>query len=806
MAKKGADKTESRKATVEYSSREVAPPALLVQQLLQAHYIFCLHHGPLLSELHLRLGRQKFCSTLERFWTRFARTWDVLLHGNPASDVFSGFKLASGGELGFGVGEEDWGSGERDVLEDLVRRTDGLEDLLVARFGEPDTSQESGKSLTLEPEGLPWIGGGHQPLASDGIVFGGLGSISRSSLRSISLWMRQIYTYGDYGYGVKDNPHRERRRRRRRDVPEPGPESRTIHKPVDADSEKLRQRVQTKEAVNQSEESRGPIDLTGTWLPDDQRPTIHDRTASQDHAMREARQTPPIPPSHPGIPPPIVAAAEQALDRATIGVGQDTHGSHKTDGDESGTTMGIPDQYMKYLTLGLSTLGKSNTSKPTSETTRPSSSGSTKRIKKDHGAPASEGNSAGESNDEAPMMTQMDPMPDEEPVAARIAAQRRLENKGHFIIGFKGDIDAPEDDLMEGSDASFGFELGGTRTILRTLQVAMTPVEDSVPLRTSTSAAQGLARNVSDYSTSSTKSRTSPRRVRVVIYARRPFMYCFLFKDRTESLQYARFYRELHWSLTSIHKPLLSSTSVSQVAQRIEDSHEGTFSDAASIHSSSSGRHNNLPSRGSGISSNIFDLIYDPRTLTLHTSIPNIPEPGSLAAEGLLTGRNVTSNSQGWNRLDALNVHSQILNSMASVRGRWGEIERTSKTSRGWWVVWMRIPPSVPAVHVESNNDNNNGNDDTPGPPQTTRVQQTGDAEQDTYRTAFLVRKSSDAGATSKASTGSRMASGMFQSLGFARAEDRTGGAGAGWGPGALAGGIGFDARQYVEGLLSLNR
>ena len=44
-------------------------------------------------------------------------------------------------------------------------------------------------------------------------------------------------------------------------------------------------------------------------------------------------------------------------------------------------------------------------------------------------------------------------------------------------------------------------------------------------------------------------------------------------------------------------------------------------------------------------------------------------------------------------------------------------------------------------------------------------------------------------------------------SLGMAgREEDTTSGENDQWGPGALGGGIGIDARKYVEGLLSLNR
>ncbi|EED12781.1 hypothetical protein TSTA_052990 [Talaromyces stipitatus ATCC 10500] len=89
--------------SVEYSSREIYPPRSLIQQLRRAHAIFLLHHGDSLSTLYQRIGRDSFCKLLGRFWNRFVRHWLVLLHGNPAVDLFNGVKLAVGGELGIGI-------------------------------------------------------------------------------------------------------------------------------------------------------------------------------------------------------------------------------------------------------------------------------------------------------------------------------------------------------------------------------------------------------------------------------------------------------------------------------------------------------------------------------------------------------------------------------------------------------------------------------------------------------------------------------------------------------------------------------
>ena len=116
----------------------------------------------------------------------------------------------------------------------------------------------------------------------------------------------------------------------------------------------------------------------------------------------------------------------------------------------------------------------------------------------------------------------------------------------------------------------------------------------------------------------------------------------------------------------------------------------------------------------------------------------------------------------GWTRVEALTVHSQIINAYEATRARGSELERTCKTSRGWWVVWMRLPSA------------------------------TGDRNEP--REAFLIRKATDYAPVQAKKTG-----GPFS----------LGGGGEGvWGPGKLREGmgIGIDARQYIDGLLSLSR
>lgn len=196
----------------------MAPPQLLTQQLRRAHSTFLLHHAASLDTLYKSAGRSTFCLFLENFWMRFAWNWEVLLGGNPVVEMYNGVKLSAGGELGIGVGEEEWGSGEREVLEDFVSRTEGLVDLVVSRFGDP-YDPNGGHQTTSGPGSDAenrWLGFDAYPRPSDGVIFSGIGAVTRRSLVSISQWMEWIYIYGADAYGVGEDPTSTRRRKRRR--------------------------------------------------------------------------------------------------------------------------------------------------------------------------------------------------------------------------------------------------------------------------------------------------------------------------------------------------------------------------------------------------------------------------------------------------------------------------------------------------------------------------------------------------------------------------------------------------------------
>ena len=280
--------------TYSYSAREVAPAALLRAQLRRAHARFRLHHGPTLGALHARAGRAGAAAALARFWGGVAPRWDVMLHGAPAAEVFGAAaavaRLAAGGELGVGVGEEEAGSGERAVLEGFVARTPGLVDLVASRFGE-------GPGDGAARDGCEWLGAGRAPGVDDGVIFAGVGALSRAAVGTLAVWMEGMARDGVAAYGVRQSPHSARRKRRKR-------------APV------------LERQASKSENAPGP--------------------ASSPRGLPELPA---------GIPPPIVRAADRSLAEAETRAAKDAPAKSTSSPADAPTT--DTDTFMRYMTFGL---------------------------------------------------------------------------------------------------------------------------------------------------------------------------------------------------------------------------------------------------------------------------------------------------------------------------------------------------------------------------------------------------------------------------------------------------------------------
>ncbi|KAI1332687.1 hypothetical protein F5Y16DRAFT_356239 [Xylariaceae sp. FL0255] len=673
-----AGKPEELPENVEYSSRELRPAMLLTRDLLRAHSIFLLHHAPSLSALFVKTGRTNFVRILGRYWDMFTSTWDVMLHGNPASTIFGGIKMAACGELGVGVGEEDRGSSEREVFEGFVDRVEGLVDLVVSRFDPLSSTSGTPTNAGVAGSDSPssWLGTGEAPKAEDGPVFLGVGAISRKSLRDITWWMEDIYTWGENAYGVKDRPTPMGQTRRR----------------------------------NRSAKSN-----------------VHNELPQQDAESKNSN----IMGASPGTEMPA----------------QSTPVENQTEHDEARTR-----NWMEHLKMGYGThwtLGSHGTEENTSN---PDKSGPQqgRRLSDQSLSPSS-------------------------------------ESTGQYLIGLLGDMEQSLDDEEEQS----------SRIPLRTLTVELNNVDPMDFLQVQDLGSQskeltltqsGSKDSMDPNSQFNSQDRNKSRKMRVVVYVNKPFIFTFLFKNGTDSLAWDVLYRSLHHQLSPLRKSLVASTNYRPGRPDIGEA-----------------------------ASHIYDLVWDPKAMTIHSTIPNIPMPLEMFNESV---------PQPWSRAEAVNTHNQILNTYASTLSDYSELERTCKTSRGWWVVWTRIlerdpVPSAtvpkPGTPTETNEDNNISSKTSsnssatpqarPQPPALLRHESSEGSGQSGYsggpgttslppkpkvaKEIFLIRR---AGEHSSSSAGSALLKNSYAE------------GGGGWIENAsrLAHGIGVDTHKYIEGLLSI--
>lgn len=658
---KPKDAETSSENNVEYSSREVEPAALVLQDLLRAHAIFLLHHDSSLSALFVRCKRPKFTSIMGRYWDLFLSTWNVLLHGNPIRNVMGGIIVAASGELGFGVGEEDRGSGEREVLEGLVGRVEGLVDVVVSKFGSCDPDDAASTTA-------PWLGIGNEPDTDDGAIFLGVGALSRKSVRDITFWMEDLYTWGENAYGVLESPTATRQRTR----PKRTPNSHT----------------------RRSSAAASRTSLNTSILGRDAEPNAK-------------------PPSA-GIPRALTDPAERVNSQSPK---TGTNGNVSPNTDESAGGM---EKYMDYLKLGY---GKYWTIGGESAASQPSGLESTAK------------------EDDAKDIVR--PVPER-----RIS--RSDDSAGYFLIGLMDDVedDSVEDPVERRFADIAEQEPENSRTMLRTVTVELEkegrdqPATEFTKILGSHDRELSISRSIRSRGNFDSQDSNKAKKMRVVVYVNKPFILTFIFALRTDSLAFNGLYRSLHHQLAPLRKTLSLSTTYRP----------------------------DKPDAGS-ITGEIYNLIWDPKELTVHCTIPNIPDP-VMVQKGDQTV---------WSRTDALNTHIQLLNIFTSSRLDVTELERTCKTSRGWWIVWSNIverqsrearSDSDPQVNTEDDDSRRRGSDSSSDDHSTITQDYV------TAKEIFLIRKASDHG-------GGHVRSASISS------------SGAGWPDGAS---------KYIEGLLRHNR
>lgn len=743
--------------TVEYSTREVKPAILLLGDLLRAHSTFLLHHASSMSALFVRTRRSKFVGILTRYWDTFLSTWNVMMHGNPANSLYGGIKIAACGELGMGVGEEERGSGEREVLEGFVGRIEGLVDVVVSKFGDGVSAEESaskaGKGKQHQPKPTrPWLGSGDDPTAEDGVIFLGTGALSRKSLRDVSHWVEDLYRWGPHAYGVIDNPTSTRR------------------------TKKSRGKAKTKARALSPEAKTGARQVYGL--------SIRDKPSRRSSSPRQDPKStlPPMPVSEDGTQH---TTPRSKIQRPSFHRGPSSYTS--SDGESKKDS-----KFVQYLKLGYGThwsLGASPMSE--SVVTEPQNSN----------PQAVEDTAGSEALAKRPKINR---------TASDCSLYPENDSTGHYLIGLMGNIEDYEGaesdvDRQKSPNHEDNPETSNSRLFLRTLTVELEREEDA-RAETDISIDLGNAENesLSSKHLGSEKTNTSnasyesqdrnkTKKLRVVVYVNRPFIFVFLFELRSDALALSTLYRSLHYQIGPLIKPLLASTSFRASRPDISDDTPDS-------------------------SSPIYSLIWDPNLLTINSTIPNIPDPHQAQMN--------TAQIPPWTRIEGLNTHMQIINTYISSTTEKSQIERTCKTSRGWWVVYCRIPdpePSQSETSIISGTaripkpiaEESTDSQDTTAPSQARESRATStfdtsinsgpahpflDVPSSTSDLAlaakvkeiFLIRRASDY-TSSKSST--RFVSG--QSL----TDD------SGWaaGTGRLAQGIGVDTKRYIEGLLNLN-
>ena len=573
-----------------------------------------------------------------------------MLHGNPAVAVYGGIKLASSGELGIGVGEEERGSGEREVLEGFVGRVDGLVDLVVSRFGEAPKLENGAKGKQPQSQAghkQPWLGTGAEPDAGDGAIFLGVGALSRKSLRDITHWMEDVYSWGPRAYGVMDNPTSTRQQHRK-----------------------------TKKRPTKSSESSANPTITSNTSVETERPPLPDPSSNSTIKVSKVTKAQSRRQSKADL-----KKSAQSTSREVASMSTPTPGSDATPTQE--TSVGGKQKRPAYR--------RAHSSNDSKGSTNSKKGGKfVDYFKLGYGTHWSLTGNPTKKEPLSPVASTPPPLPQEEVQIPKPLVQHPDSNDspngfdkpyypaddsvGHYLVGLLGDVESEDPNSSSSADES--GESSNTRVVVRTVTVELEREGDardekdiSIDLSTAEADVSSKAGSSQHTGTSHASSfegqdRNKTKKLRIVIYCKQPFIYTLLFELRTESLAFPTLYKSLHHQLAPLSRPLLASTSKALARPEVN---MGT---------------------GAGARNPIYDLVWDPKTLIVSSSLPNIPGPS-----------HAFDNQPPWSRLEALNTHTQLLNTFIATRSEITELERSCKTSRAYWIVWTRIPdPESPKI------------------------------------------------------------------------------------------------------------
>ncbi|KAH8150511.1 uncharacterized protein LAJ45_05206 [Morchella importuna] len=619
--------------TVEYSSREVAPPLVLLAQIRQAYNQFRFHYGSF-AQNHAKLGRTAFCRRLEKYWLRWAwGRWEVMLHGSPGTVAFGdgGIKMV-GGRPGREIAEE-----ERKFLRTWAEKekTKGMVDMVVFRFGdfiEEEKDKDKNKSAqsgywfwgnttkavaaamsttSTLPKGNSSKGPGII-MPQDGCIFPGTGSLEACSVRDIATYISELYQYGDDISRRSASGKQKKNRKRPK-----GLFNKTSGSGYSAD--------------NSSVESSPRRSLS----------TVRD----------EARSTPPPPAAGSNLKP----SADEASDESRGRMGQTATAEESR---KSKITLNSNAKIFNLLTFGWSggsTKSAAANDSNTGTTNTPTVASGVTPTSTTTAADATI-TSSSEPEPTPPPMTNVDPMehveraPQEQLAEMMATAARDAQSTGRITSRTvwaerkkPPPSPPPSPPSPEQDNAS------------RSTEVA---VADA--------SGKGKRKDNSSQGQTTQQASINLEEFRIVVYTNHPFIFAFIFESTSAQLTSPAFYRTLHHQLAPLHGPLLKSSNLSPTAA----------ADLAKNASSSSKLHHSAPPAKPP-----YDLLYNPTTLMIHSTVPPIPEPGPESSQ----------QQSGWSRAEAFHVHTLILGILCETMRDRAEQERSARSTRGWWINWMRL-------------------------------------------------------------------------------------------------------------------
>ncbi|KAI5809716.1 hypothetical protein DFH27DRAFT_494874, partial [Peziza echinospora] len=627
----------------EYSSREVSQPQLLIAQITSAYQQYRFHYGTF-SENIKTLGREEFCRRMDRYWLRWAWKWDVILSGNPAIDVWNGTKIA----------QPRLGATVREVLGAIVAQEQAVEgggfvDMVVGRYGKVEESEQpkdGSLSAQLEP-----------PRASSGLGFlwpasteSESSSRNHSPARPPSLIPSPSPRLADRG--PKDLTAQDgciflgTGKLHPQSVRDISVWASNLYRFGNDGANRLHKKKKGKRPRNQ----RFPSS-----------PNLY----SHASGASSAEPSPLVERGRPGSADASPVIPESAPSPAVRQRPQSLIAAHRTPLEIRERSTSVASQSRRATTT--------TTPAPTPASGTPTSNGKFLSILT-FGWAGSSPTRGKDQVAQTPVITEANVERRSQPGSPRISVTERRgvprnQDGPRFLYGYTGNLD--EDD---GDEADSGLQIEGLDSSaaggkITHRSVWLYEMEQSGGNRgDATSAVDGVdSTKGKEVSPTDGKvpnqSNLKLKEYRMVVYINKPFIFILIFRPNTPRLLTPTLYRSLHLRLNPLRTSLVPSKAPTPAKTR--------------------------PRAATNSKPIVYDLLYDPQTLIISSSIPNIPSFPHLAP----SSQDPSSSSSAplpapWARLDAVHVHNQVLNIYSDVDR---EKERKSRTNRGWWLAWNRL-------------------------------------------------------------------------------------------------------------------